>query len=284
MDSGDLAKRMDHVAAIRKYIEAMMHAEDLHILIIEGPPGWGKTTAVQDALRLAGIKEVHLGAYSTPLNLFNFLAENLNSVGLIDDCAGIFHDPSAMAILKAATWPSINEQRIVKWGSTSARASIPEFEFKGKLVVVCNSFPVTPDGKAIKSRGYSRRIQVNVDEAKSLLKQAALNSRWFKNSKLASQVSSFLNERLTEMTLPEVSFRTLKQGYRLAERHPDSWRELFSETLPTGSVLPEKLIKELGKQGLKVKDQARLFQETTGLKIRSFYNYRKEAKLSRTAR
>jgi hypothetical protein len=278
------SKRMDHVAAIQKYIETMTHAEDLHILIIEGPPGWGKTTAVQDALRLANIKEVHLGAYSTPLNLFNFLAENSDSVVLIDDCAGIFHDSSALAILKAATWPSINDRRVLKWGSTSSRASTPEFEFTGKLIVVCNSFPVTPDGRAIRSRGYLRKIQISLDEAKVLLKQAALNSRWFQNQKLAVQVAIFLSERVSEATLSEISFRTLKQGYRLAERHPESWKELFSEILPTGAVVPEKLIKELSKQGLKVKDQAHIFQQATGLKIRSFYHYRKDARLSRTSR
>jgi hypothetical protein len=90
-------------------------------------------------------------------------------------------------------------------------------------------------------------------------------------------------ERLTDANLSGISFRTLTKGYRLAERHPDSWQELFADSLPRGSVNPEKLIKELSKQKLKVKDQARIFEEKTGLKERSFYNYRKDAKLSRIA-
>lgn len=273
--------RMDHVAAIKKYIEAMSHAEDLHILIVEGPPGWGKTTAVDDALNLAEIEGVHVGAYSTPLNLFNFLAEHPDRIILLDDCAGIFNDTSAMAILKAATWPSRGQRRIIKWGSTSSKASTLEFEFHGKLIVLCNSFPATPDGKAIRSRGFSRRIDITLDEAKVLLRKAATAKRWFKSTSLASKVAEFLVERMTAENLPEVSFRTLKQGYRLAERHPDAWKELFVETLPKVVVEPEQLIKELAAKGLKVKDQARIFQETTGLKVRSFYNYRKDARLSR---
>ncbi len=259
----------------------MSHAEDLHILIVEGPPGWGKTTAVEDALRLAGMEGLSVGAYSTPLNLFNFLAEHSDQVILLDDCAGIFHDPSAMAILKAATWPLKGDRRVVKWGSTSSKASALEFEFTGKLIVICNSFPSTPDGKAIRSRGYCRRIDITLDDAKSLLKQAANDRRWFTSTKLATKVADFLMSRLTETTLPEVSFRTLKQGYRLAERHPDSWQELFADTLPKGAIAAEKLVKQLAKQGLKVKEQARIFQQTTGLKVRSFYNYRKDADLSR---
>jgi hypothetical protein len=51
--------------------------------------------------------------------------------------------------------------------------------------------------------------------------------------------------------------------------------------LPKGSMNPESLVKELSKQGLKVKEQARIFSEKTGLKTRSFYNYRKDARISR---
>jgi hypothetical protein len=278
-------RTIDHVGAIQKYIEAISHADDMHVLIVEGPPGWGKTTAVEDALKEAGVEGLHLGAYSTPLNLFNFLAEHRERIILIDDCAGIFNDPSAMAILKAAAWPSRRERRIVKWGSTSNKAITPEFEFVGKLIIVCNSFPSTPDGEAIRSRGYARRIDITLEEARRLLRQAAENKRWgFSSKKIALEVTEFLSERLTEGTLSKISFRTLKKGYRLAERHPDCWRELFADTLPKGNVEPEKLIKELSKKGLKVKEQARIFQQTTGLKVRSFYNYRKEAKLSRTTR
>lgn len=68
--------RLDHVSAIKKYIETIIDAEDMHSLIIEGPPGWGKTTSVEESLLLAKVEALHLGAYSTPLNLYNFLAEN----------------------------------------------------------------------------------------------------------------------------------------------------------------------------------------------------------------
>ena len=98
--------RLDHVSAIRKYIEALIDTDDTHLLIIESSPGWGKTTSVEESLSLASIEAIHLNAYSTPLNLYNFLAENTDAIILLDDFAGIFNDPSAMAILKAATWTS----------------------------------------------------------------------------------------------------------------------------------------------------------------------------------
>lgn len=273
--------RMNHVSAIKKYIEAITVADDMHALIIEGPPGWGKTTAVEESLKLAKIEAPHLGAYSTPLNLYNFLSEHFDKVILLDDCAGIFNDPSAMAILKAATWPSRGNRRLIKWGSTSTKASTDEFEFFGKLIVVCNSFPRTPDGEAIRSRGYSRKIDITLNEAKKLLSDAASQKKWYPKTKLAAEVAEFLIGHMTESSLSQISFRTLKKGYRLAEVHPDSWTELFADTLPKGAINPESLVKELAKQGLKVKEQARIFSEKTGLKTRSFYNYRKDARISR---
>jgi hypothetical protein len=272
---------MDHVAAIRKYIEAICTAKDLHALIVCGNAGWGKTTAVHEALNLAGMEGVSLGGYSTALNLYNTLAVHHDKIVVADDVAGIFNDSAAMAILKAATWPTQGGRRIVRWGTTSSKATAPEFEFTGKLIIVSNSFPESPDGDAIRSRGYERRIEVSLPDAKALLRQAAQDPKWFESTELAQEVAEFLVGHLNETTLPLVSFRTLMKGYRLAERHRDSWRDLFTGILPKSAPSPEKLVKELSRQKLKVKDQVRIFEEKTGLSVRSFYNYRKEARLSR---
>lgn len=72
--------RMNHVSAIKKYIEAIIDADDMHALIIEGDAGWGKTTAVEEALKLSKIEAFNLGAYSTPLNFYNFLAEHSDGI------------------------------------------------------------------------------------------------------------------------------------------------------------------------------------------------------------
>ena len=273
--------RLDHVSAIRKYIEAIIDAEDMHSLIIEGPAGWGKTTAVEESLTLSKIEAYHLGSYSTPLNLYNFLSEHSDGMILLDDCAGIFNDPSAMAILKAATWPSRGKKRLIKWGSTSTKATSDEFEFFGKLIIVCNSFPKTADGEAIRSRGFSRKIEISLADAKKLLLEAAKHRKWFSKTKLATEVADFLVGHMAEGSLSQISFRTLKMGYRLAEVHPESWHELYADALPRANLDPENLVKELAKQKIKVKDQKQVFIEKTGLSSRSFYNYRKDAKLSK---
>ncbi len=188
---------MDHISAIKSYIQTMLAVPDQHILIIEGPPGWGKTTAVDKALTLAGIDGVHLGAYSTPLNFFNFLAENSDRVVVIDDTAGLFGDQSSMALLKAATWPQRGNRRIMRWGSTTSRALTNEFEFTGKFCVVCNSFPNTSDGEAIRSRGFAWRIDISPEEARRLLLEAAKNKELYKSTKIAVRLPNIWRRELT---------------------------------------------------------------------------------------
>lgn len=282
----DTTSNIDHVKEIEEYIEVIVAADDMHAFVCLGPPGWGKTTSVEMALKKICLPFKHLGAYSTPLNLYNFLHVYRDKIILLDDCAGLFNDSAALAILKAATWPSQNNKRMVKWGSTSTnRVIAPEFEFTGKLIIVANSFPSTPDGNAIRSRSYVRRIDVTVEEARKQLLIGAKNKKFFPNTEIATEVAEFLVTMLNKSTLPEISFRTLKKGYRLAEVHPH-WQKLFKNTLPIGNiekkknVNPIEIVKELASKNLKVKEQLRLFQEQTGMKERSFYSFRKDLKIS----
>ena len=61
--------------------------------------------------------------------------------------------------------------------------------------------------------------------------------------------------------------------------YPDEWKELFSDLIPKKvekqNFEPIPLIQSLIKENLKVKDQAQIFQEKTGLSLRTFYSYRK---------
>jgi hypothetical protein len=267
---------MDHVTAIRGYITTMRKSPDYHLIVVTGPAGWAKTTTVELALNEAKIKSFMLGAYSTPLNFYNFLFEHSKDVIVIDDCSGLLNDQISMAILKAATWPQRASKRIVRWGSTSSKAAAPEFEFSGKFIIVCNSFPASPDANAIRSRGFSRRIEISETEGKRLLQGAALDKKRFPSTKIARQVTDFLCERLNSRTVDQISYRTLGMGYQLAQVHPENWREFLTPLLPIEKVDAKELVRELSTRDLKVNEQVRIFEETTGLKRRSFFNYRKE--------
>jgi hypothetical protein len=270
----------DHVNAISRLIRTISKSSEIHALIVNGPAGWGKTTAVENALKSLNITASFLGAYSTPLNFFNFLHENSKSFVLIDDCAGLFSDSASMAILKAATWPQ-SGRRIIKWGSTSSRATTDEFEFTGKLIIICNTFPSTADAEAVKSRSYDRRIDINIEDAKGLLKEAAKDSKRFKEAKKINAVCEFLCSRLSDQNLNQISYRTLRKGYELAEHNPDDWQEDLGVMIKGASDDPKKFLKKLARQNLKVKDQIREFEKETGMKRRTFFKYRKALNIGR---
>jgi hypothetical protein len=44
---------------------------------------------------------------------------------------------------------------------------------------------------------------------------------------------------------------------------------------------PKKLVRKLAREDLRVKDQLRVFEETTGLKRRTFFKYRRALNVSR---
>lgn len=270
----------DHISTITSLLLTLRASQRMHALIVEGPAGWGKTTAVDKALRAAGVEAVHVGSYSTPLSLFNFLYENSDRFIIIDDCAGLFNDQSSMAILKAATWAQ-EASRPVRWGTTSSKVATDQFLFSGKLIIICNSFPTTPDAEAIRSRSFPCKIDITPDRAKELLIAAASDKNWYPESKRALSVSKFLHSRLSNGALSQISYRTLQMGYELAEHNPENWQDLLSGMIVSQPQDPKKLVRKLAREDLRVKDQLRAFEEATGLKRRTFFKYRRSLNISR---
>jgi DNA polymerase III delta prime subunit len=275
---------LDHVDTIQRLLKTVQASEKMHALLITGPAGFGKSTAVDEALKQSKAKAVHLGSYSSPLNLFNFLYEN-SAKGLtvvIDDTSGIYSEPSAMAILKAATWAQGNP-RILRWGSTSGRAAIEEFEFEGKVVIVCNTFPSTSDASAVRSRAFPYAFEVSERKARELIIMAAQNPKWFKNIELAKKVADYLCGIITSSNLSQISYRTLQMGYELAEHNPDDWQLLFGRMIAVDVEDPYKLVRKLSKEQISVREQLSRFERATGYKRRTFFKYRRELKISRRA-
>ncbi len=272
---------MNHVDDIRSAIKTVVGSSEFHAVLIEGPAGWGKTTTVTMALDELNLESIHLGSYSTPLNLFNFFSEHQNDIILIDDTAGLFENPQSMSLLKSATWSNNRKKRVLKWGSTSNKVLVDSFEFHGKLIIVCNQFPKTSDARAVRSRSLPQRIDVSVSQAKKYLIEASKSKEWFEKPKLSEDVGHFICGNLNEMTLRQINFRSLKMGYELALANPENWKYLLSKMLGFDGKTPEDLVQELALKYEKIGDQERAFEELTGLKRRSFYLYRRKLQISK---
>jgi hypothetical protein len=296
---------MKHLEIIRSFIRTLINSDTFHALIVESLPGLGKSTAIDTALSECGVEGVAVGAYATPLHIYNSICKHPNSILVLDDVAGLFSDPKSMAILKAATWQSSgqgktgsnNQQpRRVSWGSTSDKVEQSTTEFSGKLILLTNSIPAGKETEAFLSRCLSYRIRMSEADIGQVLLEAAESKQYFSDSQLARKVVRFLMDRAHEFDLMRVNFRTVKMGYDFALTHPETWEELFVHVLPRRAMNPpqavrsakkddpEAHIRELLSSQLSTKEKEARFVSLTGKSRRTFYNYQKRLGLSRSYR
>ena len=267
---------------------------------MESLPGMGKSTTIDLVIQKCAIEAIAIGAYATPLHIYNKMCRHPNSILILDDCASLFSDQKAMAILKAATWGSsghggsadARKLRRVSWGSTSDKVEKSTTDFFGKIVLLTNSIPTGKETEAFLSRCLSYRIRMSEEDIRRIIFDAANSQFFFPNSEVANQVAHFLFHEAKGIDTMKVSFRTLKMGYDFAVTNPDSWKELFLHVLPsliqrsytsppTKTDVSEN-VQELLNSKLSIKEQESEFLKTTGKSRRTFYVYRRRMGLSRS--
>lgn len=286
---------MEHLNDIKKFISILLHSKKFHLLCVSSAPGWAKTHTTRQFLGELGVSYKMLGAYSTPLALHNHLCDFPNDVNVIDDTAGLFYNAQALSILNAATWPGVTEggRRVVTWTSTSDKVVAPSFEFRGKIIVLTNFLPETPQAKAFISRSLHYNIRLSSERIAELLLETA-KSGHFANTYCAVQVAMYLAAKAREYRHPNsrcpISLRTLEIGVEIAESNPESWQTLLDNAVPTvpqtllkGSPLStaESTLANLDRSGLSVERQFEEFHKATGKSRRAFFYQRKKLGLSR---
>ncbi len=264
---------MKHVEDIRALTDLLLSSRNFHSLVIEGAPGWGKSTTVEKLLTERGICFQALGSYTTPLALFKFLSRNPKELLVIDDCAGIFGDAVAMAILKAATWPSSGSDgtRLVSWATTSDRVKLDSFFFDGKVILLTNSTPMSGDGRAFASRSLHYCFTPSVSDMETII-LSFVDSPAFIDQVKAREVAQILIERGRQINFRGLNLRTLQMGYELATSGRPDWRELFLKILPTPD--PTQVAFFLSSREGSVEAQFREFHRQTGLSRRTFFYHR----------
>ena len=284
---------MKHVETIKAFIKTLMSSESFHAVVVESPPGWGKSTTIDAALGELGVEAVSAGSYATPLHIFNTLCRHPDAIIVLDDCAGVFTDQKSMSILKAATWQSSGQggnveaptkrSRRIAWGSTSEKVEQPFVDFSGKLILLTNVVPAGRETEAFLSRCLSYRISIGEEDVKHMLLAAAASPTHFPKPQLALEVAHFLVDDSTHADSAKINLRTLKMGYDLAATHPETWRELFVHLLPK-KVRSGDILVDVFQPGLTTKQQEAKFVAATGKSRRTFYNEKKRLGLTRPYR
>ena len=270
-----LGSALDHLSEITSFIRLLLSSEQFHLLLVQGPPGWGKSSLTKTVLGSIGQPFRELGSYCTPLALFNGLVADRSGLLLVDDTHGVFQSGLAMSLLNAATWPTGSDgKRTVRWTSTTEKAAADSVDFSGKLIVLTNYLPESPQAGAFKNRALNYRLDVTKEKIGELLLVAAKSVEHFADTKLSTDVARFLGQQAHFHGPSEISLRTLRVGYELASVDPVRWQELLLKGLPSPD--PQQVVVELQRSSLKVKDQEEIFIKQTGMQRRKFYYIREQ--------
>lgn len=276
----------NHLSSLKMMIECLLKSDFFFGLYCEGSTGIGKTTIVSNILTEQRIPFVTLSSYSTPLNFYNCLYENRDKVVLLDDCKGVIENPSiGISLIKAALSPcghtSVGEvtkgksigKRILRWGSTTNKATVPEFEFQGRLIILSNTPPVQgEDGAAFRNRCLSFNIVLDPDQRMEMLSLAA-------KSQAERSVFEFLKENAQNISVETLNYRTLFVGASLYKTNRKNWKNLFLLTLPEAKTNPLKIVRQLAELELPIEQQYCRFYALTQRSRRTFFRYREECGL-----
>ena len=225
---------------------------DIRAMIVQGPPGVGKSYGVEFQLEKAGLfdkmsgrkikYEVIKGAM-TPIGLYATLYRHSDpkNVLVFDDCDSILLDDLALNILKAAL--DSGKKRRIHWNADSAllrREGIPDsFDFKGSVIFITNlkfnnikSKKLQDHLEALQSRCHFLDLTLDTTRDKILrIRQIFRKGDVFQDYNLTSeqgeQIVQFMQDN--HARLREIS---LRMALKLADltKISSNWQQLAEST------------------------------------------------------
>jgi hypothetical protein len=225
---------------------------DIRAMIVQGPPGVGKSYGVEFQLEKAGLfdkmsgrkikYEVIKGAM-TPIGLYATLYRHSDpkNVLVFDDCDSILLDDLALNILKAAL--DSGKKRRIHWNADSAllrREGIPDsFDFKGSVIFITNlkfnnikSKKLQDHLEALQSRCHFLDLTLDTTRDKILrIRQIFRKGDLFQDYNLTSeqgeQIVQFMQDN--HARLREIS---LRMALKLADltKISSNWQQLAEST------------------------------------------------------
>lgn len=241
------------------YIKYLLDSE-LTICTIKSRPGLGKTFTTTQTLKQRGMKlgtdYLYLIGYITPLDLFEKLQEHPKGLVVLDDLDALLADKKNTALLKSATYPTLEDIRMVQYQSTKRDQEKSAFICNTKFILLCNSIPKGLDFQAIQNRGIFYDLKPTNNEVFLEI---------MKNPKCDVELIEFMKDQLKQHN--PADFRKYKLISGLKQAFPDQWQRLAEPILRTNDAY--SFIRDLLDSGLRVEKQIEKYK-TQG-KSRSTY-------------
>ena len=226
----------DRYLATETYIKQLCSGR-LGSLIVNGPPGLGKTYSVESYLAKYARSRVtvfagHMSILSLYGTLYHYRAKG--DVVVLDDIDSVLKEIHGINILKAAM--DTKSKRRICWESTTHLLRVmgvpSAFDYEGSIIMISNirersEKKVAAHLQALKDRAFSITVADSTRESqfrqvcfmvlkRGLLKQFALTHEQ------ELEVLSYINANLNN--LERVSLRTAVKLAQLIKIDPQGWR------------------------------------------------------------
>lgn len=241
-----IAKRFEMLG---QYTEGTLKG-NFRSLIVQGPPGLGKTYTVDSLLKQYDPNEINttrIAGKITAVQLFKQLWDHRNEgqILVLDDCDNVFFDDIALNLLKAAV--DTSKKRVISYLTEDMKISEKDgsiidkrFEFNGTIIFITNydfdemierGHRLAPHFEALKSR--SMYVTLGMKTRKDYMvrvEQIADLGALFagKSAGCKKEVLEYMNKNLSN--LDEVSARMAVKISNLREAFPKTWEMMASES------------------------------------------------------
>jgi len=244
----------------KEYIRLLTGSDSVHLLIVNGEGGTGKTHLVLGILNELKIPYEYVNGI-TAFELFDFAQHNNGKVIVLDD---VTLTKEMVRLLKAMCDTGARE-RVVSWFSRAKRSSdvSSKFVFTGKVILILNdvSLDIDEHYTALTTRGYLLNVRIRKQDLLGLIRGMLGETAFEKFRRDFKELERVVPAKFI---LPLMNLRTavkyataLKVSDRLAKR-----------------VLVDELLQRARELKLAVECSAREFTERTGKSRRTWARYR----------
>lgn len=247
----EATERIDKSFSMFSKIVRAVFAEEIHGLIVSGPPGIGKSFQVELAIRFyVGVLKRELEqyeiikGYATPISVYKALYRHRNEgdVVIFDDCDDALFDETALNIFKAALDGGANKE--ICWMADSKsleKEDIPNrFNFKGGVIFLtnidfenCKSSRLTGHLQAMMSRCHYMDLGISAQRdqllrIRQLINEGNMLKKYDLTTEQTAQLTTFIFDNAD--SLRELSLRMVKKIAEIMVSNPDCWEDFVTMT------------------------------------------------------
>ena len=242
--------------------------------------GFGKSFAVVKALADENQEYELINTHVSPIAFYEFLYKHNGKIILIEDSEHILENEVIVSILRSALWSALVDKngemiRTITLHTAWKEADhLPKsFVFTGKIILLANKLPKEERMEALISRVLMYNLNFSVLDVKKML--LAIAKKGYKNipaEKCVEIATELCNAVGVEMK--NLNLRLFHKAIELYRYNATTWVKSMNSFFDIDDEL--KLVGELMKSNLPIREQINRFITETGYGRRKFFYLKKK--------